>query len=182
MGILKIYLGCMYSGKTSLLISIYRKQISIGRKVLCINYKEDNRFGEDDFVYNHNFDKVGCVKVSSLNEISDESLKDIDCVLINEGQFIDDLKVNIKRWMDNFNFDIIVSGLDGDFKRERFGEILDIIPLCDNVKKLYSLCSICKDGTKAIFSHRKCEVTNQKLIGSDIYIPVCREHYKLLNQ
>ena len=52
--------------------------------------------------------------------------------------------------------------------------MLDLIPYCDKVIKLTALCSICKDGTVAIFSHRITEEKEQTIIGSDNYIPVCR--------
>jgi len=72
---------------------------------------------------------------------------------------------------------VYVSGLDGDFQRKRFGQILDLIPLCDKVTKLTSLCSICKNGKPGIFSMRLTVETCQTLVGSDNYIPVCRECY-----
>lgn len=68
-----------------------------------------------------------------------------------------------------------IGGLDGDFNRNKFGELLDLIPYCDKVIKLTALCGICKNGTVAIFSRRITEETEQTVIGSDIYIPVCRE-------
>ena len=40
-----------------------------------------------------------------------------------------------------------------------------------------SLCGYCKDGTSAIFSKRITYEKEQFLIGSDNYIPVCRECY-----
>ena len=71
----------------------------------------------------------------------------------------------------------IVAGLDGDYKREPFQNILNILPLCDKVDKLNAMCSVKKDGTPAIFSKRISN-TNTDLIsvgGKDKYIPVCRE-------
>jgi len=72
---------------------------------------------------------------------------------------------------------IYVGGLDGDFERKKFGQILDLIPMCDKITKLTSLCSICKNGTPGIFSKRLTMETEQTIVGSDIYIPVCRTCY-----
>ena len=69
---------------------------------------------------------------------------------------------------------VYVCGLDGDFQRKKFGQILDLIPLCDKVTKLTSLCSICKDGTPGIFSMRITFEKEQTLVGSKNYLPVCR--------
>jgi thymidine kinase len=73
---------------------------------------------------------------------------------------------------------IYICGLDGDFERKKFGTILDLIPLCDKVTKLTSLCSQCKDGTPGIFSMRLTSEKEQTVVGSDNYIPVCRKCYE----
>ena len=64
---------------------------------------------------------------------------------------------------------------------KKFGQILDLIPLCDKVEKLTSLCSICKNGKKGIFSMRLTNEKEQTVVGSENYIPVCRECYLLKN-
>ena len=103
-------------------------------------------------------------------------LRTSDVILINEGQFFPDLYEVVVDMLKN-NKKIYVCGLDGDFERKKFGAILDLIPLCDKVTKLTSLCSSCKDGTPGIFSMRlTCDKT-QTLVGSDNYIPVCRKCY-----
>ena len=75
------------------------------------------------------------------------------------------------------NKKIYICGLDGDFNRNKFGALLDLIPLCDKVHKLTAMCSLCKNGTPGIFSLRLSNETDQTIIGSDNYIPVCRKCY-----
>jgi len=81
--------------------------------------------------------------------------------------------------MLKYNKKVYVGGLDGDFERKKFGAILDLIPLCDKVTKLTSLCSQCKDGTPGIFSMRLTNEVEQTVVGSDNYIPVCRKCFEL---
>jgi thymidine kinase len=78
------------------------------------------------------------------------------------------------------NKKIYICGLDGDFERKKFGQILELIPFCDKVTKLTSLCSICKNGTPAIFSLRITNEKEQTVIGSENYLPVCRDCYDKL--
>ena len=59
--------------------------------------------------------------------------------------------------------------LDGDYKRKRFGSILDIIPLADDIIKLKAICKECL-FKEAIFTHRLSDETVQTLVGSDNYI------------
>jgi len=47
---------------------------------------------------------------------------------------------------------VIVTGLDGDFKRQAFGSVLQIIPMAESVKKLNSVCMGC--GVLAAFTER----------------------------
>ena len=70
---------------------------------------------------------------------------------------------------------IYVCGLDGDFQRNKFGNILDIIPLCDEIIKLKAICNECKD--QALFTYRLGEEKEQKVIGVKNYVPLCRECY-----
>jgi thymidine kinase len=105
------------------------------------------------------------------------AVKDSDVILINEGQFFSDL-YDVVLDMLSHNKKVYICGLDGDFERKKFGQILDLIPLCDKVTKLTSLCSQCKDGTPGIFSMRLTTETQQTLVGSDNYIPVCRKCYE----
>ena len=100
-----------------------------------------------------------------------------EVILINEGQFFTDLYEVVDDMLQKGK-KIYVCGLDGDFKRNRFGQILDLIPLCDKVTKLTSLCSICKNGTPGIFSKRITTEKEQTIVGSDNYIPVCRMCYE----
>lgn len=113
------------------------------------------------------FDNTGC------NHIK---LRDSHVILINEGQFFDDL-YEIVVDMLNEKKQIYICGLDGDFNRNKFGQLLDLIPLCDKVTKLTSLCSKCRDGTRGIFSLRLSCEKEQTIVGSDNYIPVCRRCY-----
>ena len=83
--------------------------------------------------------------------------------------------------MLKYNKRVYICGLDSDFERKKFGQILDLIPLCDKVNKLTSLCSQCKDGTPGIFSMRLTSEKQQTLVGSDNYIPVCRKCYENKN-
>jgi len=175
---LEIILGGMYAGKTSRLIEIHKQYTFCNIPVCVINHSIDNRY-DDDLMTTHDQQKVQCIKADSLFGALDnynEQIMGSDVILINEGQFFPDL-INFVPFMLSKNKKIYVCGLDGDFKRKKFGQILDLIPLCDKVSKLTSLCSICKDGTPGIFSKRITDELEQTVVGSTNYIPVCRKCY-----
>lgn len=175
-GSLRVYLGCMFAGKTSEIIREYKRWSKIGKEVMCINYSKDNRYGEGNTVYTHDLETIACYKVEHLRDIVEDVIKAHDVVLINEGQFFEDLEDFCHKWCDTKH--IVVSGLDGDYLRRPFGQILSIIPLADEVIKLKAFCKLCNDGTPAIFTKRTGKSTTQIEIGND-YLPVCRKHYLL---
>jgi thymidine kinase len=180
-GEIDIILGCMFSGKTTELILECKKWFSISKNAICINYSDDVRYGDDDYVYSHDKETIPCVKTLILNDLSDELLLKADIILVNEGQFFPDLIDFCVKWSEKFNKKIVVAGLDGDFKRNPFGQILDLIPYANSVKKVYAFCSLCKDGTKAYFSARLSKESKQIVIGTSNYVAVCRNHYLELN-
>ena len=86
--------------------------------------------------------------------------------------------------LEEYNINIVLAGLDGDFERKPFGQILDLIPYSDKTFKKNALCKFCMNGNKAIFSHRiNSSKGDQILVGStESYTPVCRMHYLMLNK
>lgn len=175
-GYLEIILGPMFSGKTTQLIQHYKKNKYIGKTVCVINYSEDTRY-HDDMLSTHDKIMIPCTFLQKLGDVDKSILDSAHVIIINEGQFFEDLFEFVLEMVEKQNKSVYVCGLDGDFKRNRFGKILDLIPYCDKLTKLNSLCSVCRDGTPGIFSHRITKETSQVVIGSDNYQPLCRKCY-----
>lgn len=193
-GYLEIILGGMYAGKTSRLVEIYKQCKFCNISVLVINHSIDNRY-DDELLSTHDQVKIPCIKTERLFDIWTDNFNmennvqhiprikykfnvaNSNVILINEGQFFPDLEDFVKKLLEHCK-KVYVCGLDGDFERKKFGQILDLIPLCDKVTKLTSLCSLCKNGTPGIFSKRITSEKEQTVVGSDNYIPVCRFCYE----
>jgi thymidine kinase len=182
-GYLELIIGPMFSSKTSTLLEIYKKYKFCNIPVSIINHSIDKRYHET-MISTHDKIMAPCLQTDKLGDLwnyqeSENSLNTLrmsEVILINEGQFFEDL-YDIVIDMLKYNKKIYICGLDGDFERKKFGQIIDLIPLCDKVNKLTSLCSVCKDGTKAIFSKRISSEKEQTVVGFNNYIPVCRKCY-----
>ena len=172
-GYLEIILGSMYSGKTSRLVEIYKQCQFCNISVIVINHTIDNRY-DDNLMSTHDQIKIPCLKTEKLFDLL---IITSDVILINEGQFFPDLEEFVGKMLEQKK-KVYICGLDGDFERKKFGQILNLIPLCDKVTKLTSLCSLCKNGTPGIFSKRITSEKEQTVVGSDNYIPVCRSCYE----
>lgn len=179
-GYLEIIIGPMFSSKTSTILEIYKKCKFCNIPVSIINHTIDTRY-HDTMISSHDKVMAPCLQTKLLSDIwfdkKNKILIDSDVILINEGQFFTDLYEVVIDMLENKK-KIYICGLDGDFERKKFGQLLDLIPLCDKISKLTSLCSICKDGTPGIFSMRLTDEKDQTIVGSDNYIPVCRNCYE----
>ena len=174
---LEIIMGPMFAGKSTELIRRIRELKILNKKFKSIKPLIDNRYS-DNMIVSHNDDKIDCVTVEAIDDfITLVDLNKIDTIFIEEGQFFSDLKEGVLRLLEEFECNVIIVGLDGDFNRKKFGEILDLIPYCDSCVKLSALCKLCNDGTRAIFSHRNNQSKKQIEIGATEYIPLCRKHY-----
>jgi thymidine kinase len=179
-GYLEIILGPMFSGKTTRLVQHYKKYSYIGRNVAVINYADDTRY-HDSLLSTHDKIMIPCIFARTILSVKDVISK-ADVVLINEGQFFEDIYEEVLEMVEIQNKAVYICGLDGDFKRNKFGRLLDLLPYCDKLTKLSSLCAQCKNGTPGIFSHRITNETSQVVIGSDNYMPLCRLCYRTANK
>lgn len=186
-GYLSMYVGPMYSGKTSKILDLYKQFQFCNVKTAVINFGEDTRYSET-MLSTHDKTMIECIMCKTLTEEfpigtlwGNAKIANIDVFLINEGQFFPDIVEWVKTAISSpYNKRVYICGLDGDFKRNPFGNWLDLIAHSDEVHKLTSICHTCRNKP-AIFSHRITNETQQKVIGSDAYIPLCRGCYEKVN-
>ncbi len=169
---LKIIMGNMFSGKTTELVRRLKRYEVIGKRILVINSSKDTRCFEH-VLRTHDNMKFDCIKTNDLNELN---YQDVDVIAIDEAQFFIGLKVFVEKVLKRGKT-VILTGLDGDYKQGKIGEIIDCIPLADKVFKLSAMCMECMDGTHGPFTKRIVDNTETELIGGkEMYRAVCRKH------
>ena len=199
-GYLEVIKGPMYSKKTTRLLDLYKKYTFCGIKTMVLNYEKDNRYS-DLLLASHDKVMIPCIKCTTLNEIINfqeelperpQKIKNKEhnpylsefleakVILINEGQFFADIVEWVKTAVEKYKKTVYVCGLNSDFKRNKFGNWLELELFSDNVVLLNAFCSHCKKR-HAIFSHRLTKEIEVEVIGSNCYIPVCRKCYLELN-
>lgn len=169
----------MWASKTTALTSQMQRYLQIGKKVLIVNHKADTRYGHD-VVSTHDGKQFPCVMTERLNDLLILSdFIEADAVFVDEAQWFEDASDFCRVAAENHGKDIVLAGLNGGFKRLAFQPISDLLPLCDSITHLKALCTICKDGTEAVFTRRKPHTINDPNIvgGSNLYDAVCRRHY-----
>jgi thymidine kinase len=191
-GKLDIILGTMFSGKTSYMISKISFFADLGFKILYLNIEFDNRCESafsthNPFINAKEYQKKGniqknvtMIKTKNLQNLPNIDYNNFDIVIIDEAHFFEDLVEFTKKLLDAKKY-VIVGSLIADYKGNKFGNVYDLIPLCDDVIRLQAYCGICATEKRyrvAIYSKRMSESEETiEIGGSEKYVPVCREHY-----
>lgn len=110
--------------------------------------------------------------------------KKVESIAIDEGQFVDGLFLFTKELMES-GYDVLVAGLDLDFRAIPFGEMLDLTWLVNYYGGAISWCvSYCACGDQALFSQRLIDgkpapYDSPIKMPGESYEPRCREHFVL---
>ena len=190
MGFLEVIYGPMKSGKTSRLLELYKQFKFCDIPVMVINNSKDKRYSET-CLSSHDKIMIPCIYSDTLSGLADITSDDMNgthltefvnanVILINEAQFFDDIVEWVTTAVEKYNKNVYICGLNCDFKRQPFGNWLDLELICNKVTHLHSWCGVCKKK-HALFSHRLSGETDKIVIGSDNYIPVCRKCWLNLN-
>jgi len=206
-GALHVITGPMFAGKTSALLRAVEDERARGRRVFVAKSARDTRFGDvrATTLTTHDGKRAaGAFAVGDLLSLSAEAMEALeasDVVAIDEAQFLANLAPFARRCVERDGKTVYVAGLDGDFKREKFGDVLDLVPMCDTVTRLRGRCSMC--GADSLFSLRTTSATttsattthggggagddvdadtndpDAKIVvgGADKYAPACRQCY-----
>ena len=195
-GKLELMLGPMRSNKTAELLrrAEMRRQYA-GQYVLVLKPSDDTK-GGPGVVESRNpngHGKMDAIEFRSsdpwqvLQAIKDTEQKigkRVECIAIDEGQFVEDLFLFIKFLLDK-NHDVLVAGLDLDFRAVPFGEMLNLTWLVSAYGGSITECmAYCSCGTRALYSQRLIEGQPARYdspvkMPGDSYEPRCAEHFIL---
>ena len=195
-GKLELIVGPMRSNKTAELL----RRIEIRRQfakqwVLLLKPSADTK-GAQGLVESRN--QNGCGKMEAVEFPSGDPWsalpilatteqqigKRVECIAIDEGQFVTDLFLFTKRLLE-MGHDVMVSGLELDFRGLPFGEMLNLGWLvrtyAGNVTELVAYCSC---GAKALYPQRLVDgkpahYGSPVIMAGDFYEPRCAEHFVL---
>jgi thymidine kinase len=180
-GRLEVLFGPMFSCKSTTLMTIYKK-FKLKYNVLIVNNRLDKRSG-NNIVATHDKQFETAICLNQLSDFTkDPELKAMykftDVIMIDEAQFFTDLKEFVLEAVEKDGKMVFVFGLSGTFKREKFGQIFDLIPYADKVSHLKAICHYCEGVVPAPFTKRIVDNESEILVGAeDSYVAVCRKHY-----
>lgn len=200
-GTLNMRIGPMFSGKTTWLNGELTQLADKGFSVLKIIHSDDTRAEtikdgvRSGSTHNSSYRFLSeKISITRTNRLSDVNVDEFHVIGIDESQFFQDLTTMVENWVEIKSKHVRLVGLDGDAFKRKFGQTLDLIPMCDEVIKLNASCRICLDELDRMqyqgnimsimgpFTKRRTSCSNPPLSQKDVggaekYIPVCRFHY-----
>jgi thymidine kinase len=175
--------GTMDSAKTLNLLAVahnYRKQ---GKHVLLVKPRVDTRFGPTTIASRSGLSAEADLVVDEDSRLVAEDFKGVDCVLVDEAQFLSpDLIVDLRRITVDPGVPVICYGLRTDFRTRLFPGAQRLMELADRIEEVKVTCQYCT--TKATCNLRLVNGSAATdgptvLLGSDQqYVPVCWRHYE----
>jgi thymidine kinase len=172
-GSVTVFVGCMFSGKTSSMLESVSRHERAGRKSLVIGYDKDNRYDTKN-VCTHDGRKKDAKRTDRLMKLLDMALhENVDVIGIDEGQFFEDL-VEFCETCANSGKLVVVAALDCDFLRRPFGKVKDLISVCEHLVKKSAVCVQCGDDAHFTARLDLSDMSVEKIGGEDEYTPMCR--------
>jgi thymidine kinase len=189
---LELLIGPMFAGKSSAIQSIVRRHQALGWQVFVVTNTLDTRYSSEPAIVNHDRLAMPALAAASLMPLlSSAEYRASRLVVVEEAQFFSDLITFIHNAVDVDGKHAVVVGLDGDAERRPFGQVLELVPLCDRVTKMTAFCKQCADGTPALFTFdtfvpseaSPCDSDTQiKVGGGERFLPLCRKCFLLGKQ
>ncbi|MGI6330115.1 MAG: hypothetical protein ACOXZR_04705 [Bacilli bacterium] len=168
---IKVYIGPMYSGKTTAIIDLYLNTWN-KEEVLCFKPELDTR--SHSKIKSRNIEQsIEAITIKRIEEI-DKYLEDkITKIFIDEAQF---LKGDVNYLLELSlikNMEIHIAGLSLTSEQKPFGLMPEILSIADEIKIFKAICYICNKPAAYTYYNGKKET--EILVGSKGYMPLCKE-------
>ncbi len=170
--------GVMGSGKTLNLLTVADNYERQGKHVFLIKPVVDDRFGADMVQSRTGLKRRADMRAGEGTVIDIDYLEGVDCILVDECQFLsDDLVEQLRRISIDLDIPVICYGLRVNFMTRLFEGSKRLMELADAVEELKTTCAFCDH--KAVYNiklrgGRVCTSGDEVEIGADdLYKPVC---------
>jgi thymidine kinase len=195
-GKIELMMGPMRSNKTAELLRRAEMRRQYAKQYVLVLKPSDDTKGGPGLVESRNPNGHARMQALEFNsadpwpvlekiaEVEQEIGKRVECVAIDEGQFVGDLFLFARNLLDA-NHDVLIAGLDLDFRALPFGEMLNLSWLVNAYGGSITECmAYCTCGARALYSQRLIEgkpaaYDSPIKMPGDSYEPRCAEHFIL---
>lgn len=176
----------MNAGKSTVLLQASHNYIERGMRTMLLTAKLDDRVSEgrigsriglgadaDTFAPDENL----FTKVETRN-----TRGRLACVLVDEAQFLEEEQVwQLARVADDLNIPVMCYGLRTDFQGQLFPGSATLLAVADNLREVRTICWCGSKATMVVRLGADGDVQeegDQIAIGDDIYVSLCRKHWR----
>ena len=211
---IRIETGPMFSGKSGVLVEAIKRRIIGNQKhgidFLVFNFSGDTRYGTG-ILSSHNKAQVRAIPVSFASDLlryitkidkrkNELVLKKqflrLRSIYIDEAQFFDTALTRIVIKIDELfriynghhSFEIVIGGLDTDFRGEPFGPMPELMARADSVTKHVAVCSVCGENnatkTQRLVNGKPASWHDPVVMvgAKELYTARCPMHHEVLQK
>ncbi len=174
--------GTVGSAKTLNLLAVAHSYNQQNKRVLVLKPALDNRFGKEMVKSRAGLEREADVLVDASTKLRDESVKGINCVLVDEAQFLSTSFVDQLRDMSiRLDVPVICYGLRTDFRTELFEGARRLLEVADEISEVKTTCFFC--DSRALFNLKFANGKPTRegpaidLGAEEKYLPACARCY-----
>jgi thymidine kinase len=183
-GWVHVICGCMFCGKTDEMLRLLRRFSIAGRQVVLLKPRLDTRT-EEGSVVSRSGASHRAFSVDSSSQI-EALVGDADIVAIEEGQFFDEGLPQVVQRLADSGKQVLVTGLDQDYRGIPFGPMPRLMALADQVTKLTAICVVCGEPatrTQRLIDGLPAPADSPLIVigglGDEKYEARCRLHHEV---
>ena len=184
---LYFYYSTMNAGKSTTLLQSSFNYRERGMHTLLLTAALDDRFGKGKVA-----SRIGLEQSADLFEpqmnlfqhvITRHTEKNIDCVLVDEAQFLTKDQVwQLSEVCDQLRIPVLCYGIRTDFQGQLFSGSQWLLAWADELAELKTICHCGKKANMVVRVDESGKViqegTQVEIGGNDRYVSLCRLHFK----
>ena len=176
----------MNAGKSIELIKVAYNYEERGKHVLVMSPSIDDRYGVGKITSRIGISReaIAIDAEENLLELYKkyETQQHIDCVLIDECQFLKKHQVlELAHIVDDYNCPVLTYGLKNDFQNELFEGSHYLLLYADKIEEIKTICHCGRKATMVARVDADGNMVREgaQLVvgGNDMYVSLCRKHY-----
>ena len=176
----------MNAGKSTMLLQANHNYQERGMSTIIYTSSVDDRYGKKEIV-----SRIGLKAESNIfsndtniyeEVISFNKDKGVDCVLIDEAQFLSkDQVAQLGQIVDDLDIPVLTFGIRTDFKGNLFEGSEYLLAWADNLKEIKTVCHCGRKATMVLRLDENGNVLETgdqiEIGGNEKYVSICRKHF-----
>lgn len=177
-GSIEVIVGCMFSGKSEELIRRVKRLSYTKKSIIVFKPAIDKRWNRRNELVSRSGTAFAAYPVLTPLEMREKG-DACDVIAVDEAHFFVQSFITVIEDLRDAGKQVIIAGLDMDFRREPFEHMARVLAIADSVLKLDAVCIHCGGRatlTQRLIDGKPAPYNTQRIqIGDDEYQARCRK-------